>query len=147
MAVATRKADTLLTPHPAEAARLLDCSVQTIQSDRLAAALELATHLNANVALKGCGTVIASPDGNWRINPSGNPALATAGTGDVLTGMIAALIAQGWPSRQALAGAVHLHGVAADRLVASGVGPIGLTASELIDSARRCLNDWILPTR
>ena len=143
VALATRQAPTLLTPHPTEAARLLDTRVQNIQADRLAATLELATRFNAFVALKGCGTVVATPDGQWHINTNGNPGLATAGSGDVLTGLIAALIAQNWPAHQALLAAVHLHAAAADRLVACGHGPIGLTAGELIDSARSCLNLWI----
>ncbi len=143
VALTTRTAPTLLTPHPAEAARLLDVDVATIQTDRLAAALELATRYNAFVALKGCGTVVALPDGAWFINTSGNPALATAGSGDVLTGIISALLAQGWPPREALLAAVHLHGAAADLLVAQGYGPVGLTAGELIDSARYNLNQWI----
>ncbi|MFZ4536741.1 NAD(P)H-hydrate dehydratase [Propionivibrio sp.] len=143
VALATRSAPTLLTPHPAEAARLLDCDVPTIQADRLSAALEMATRYNALVALKGCGTVIASPEGAWFINTSGNPGLATAGSGDVLTGIITALLAQGWPPLEALLAAGHLHGAAADRLVAQGCGPIGLAAGELIDSARYCLNQWI----
>ena len=76
-------------------------------------------------------------------NASSNPKLATAGSGDVLTGLIAALLAQGWPAEAALPAAVHLHGAAADRLAATGIGPIGLTAGELIDSARCCLNQSI----
>ena len=143
VALATRTAPTLLTPHPAEAGRLLDCDAATIQADRVAAALELAAHYNAFVVLKGCGSVVASPDGAWFINTSGNPGLATAGSGDVLTGIIAALLAQGWPAHKALLAAVHLHGTAADHLVAQGRGPVGLTAGELIDSARYCLNQWI----
>lgn len=143
VALATRTAPTLLTPHPAEAARLLDCDVAAIQDDRLAAALELATHYNAFVVLKGCGSVIASSGGAWFINTSGNPGLATAGSGDVLTGIISALLAQGWPALEALLAAVHLHGAAADRLVTQGCGPVGLSAGELIDSARCCLNQWI----
>ena len=142
-ALAARRADTVLTPHPAEAARLLQCEIATIQADRLAACLELAQRFRAFVALKGCGTLIAAHDGRWRINASGNPGLATAGSGDVLTGIIAALIAQGWPAWQALLASVHLHGSAADRLAAQGCGPIGLSAGELIDSARRCLNEWV----
>ncbi len=143
VAVSARNAPTLLTPHPAEAARLLDCHTSDIQDDRLNAALELAARFDAYVALKGCGTVIATPDGKWFINTTGNPGLATAGSGDVLTGLVAALLAQGWPPLDALLAAVHLHGCAADRLVATGVGPIGLTAGELIDSARACFNEWI----
>lgn len=142
-ALAARQAPTLLTPHPAEAARLLGCDIADIQADRLAAACALARRFRAWVALKGCGTVVASPDGRWQVNASGNPGLATAGSGDTLTGIIAALLAQGWPADAALPAAVHLHGIAADRLAAQGIGPIGLTASELIDSAQRCLNQWI----
>ncbi len=143
VALATRSAPTLLTPHPAEAARLLDCGVAAVQDDRLAAALELAVRYNAFVALKGCGTLVAAPSGKWFVNTTGNPGLATAGSGDVLTGIVSALLAQGWSPRAALLGAVHLHGAAADRLVAQGCGPVGLTAGELIDSARFCLNQWI----
>ena len=141
-ALCTRQAPTLLTPHPAEAARLLGSSVAHIQADRVRAAQEIATRFNALVALKGCGTVVALPEGPWAINPSGNPGLATAGSGDVLTGLIVALLAQGWPAEQALPAAVHLHGCAADALVAGGCGPIGLTAGEITDAARRCLNQW-----
>ncbi len=144
--LATRRAPTLLTPHPAEAARLLDCDVATVQADRLAAVLRLAERFNAFVALKGCGTLVASPAGAWFINTSGNPGLATAGSGDVLTGFISALLAQGWPPLEALLAAVHLHGAAADYLVARGCGPIGLTAGEVIDSARTLLNQWITTT-
>lgn len=134
----------ILTPHPAEASRLLACDTLTVQADRLAAASDLAHRYNAIVALKGCGTIVATPDGRRFINTTGNAGLATAGTGDVLTGIVTALLAQGWPALGALLAAVHLHGLAADRLVAQGQGPIGLTASELIDSARACLNDWIV---
>lgn len=147
VALATRNAPTLLTPHPTEAARLLDTSVAKVQADRIAAASELAARFHALVALKGCGTVVATPDGQWHINTTGNPGLASAGSGDVLTGLIAALIAQSWPPHEALLAAVHLHGAAADRLVSGGHGPIGLTAGELIDSARACLNQWIAGRR
>ncbi|MDR1367528.1 MAG: NAD(P)H-hydrate dehydratase, partial [Candidatus Accumulibacter sp.] len=141
--VAARRASTVLTPHPAEAARLLDRDTAAIQSDRVSAALELANRFNAHVALKGCGTLIASPDGKWFVNASGNPGLSTAGSGDTLTGFVCALIAQGWPPREALLCAVHLHGAAADRLVSEGEGPIGLTAGELIESARAIFNEWV----
>ncbi|MEW5781513.1 MAG: NAD(P)H-hydrate dehydratase [Pseudomonadota bacterium] len=140
---AVSKAETLLTPHPAEAARLLGCLPGAIQADRVKAALELAKRFSAHVALKGCGTVIATPDGRWFINTNGNPGLASAGTGDVLTGMLAALLAQRWPPLEAMLAAVHLHGAAADACVATGDGPVGLTAGELIDPARRILNQWI----
>ncbi len=134
---------TLLTPHPAEAARLLGVSITDIQNHRLNAALQLARDYHAAIVLKGCGSIIAFPEGRWYINTTGNPGLASAGTGDVLSGMTLALLAQGWPSDQALLAAVHLHGIAADACVASGIGPIGLLASELLPSARSCLNQWI----
>ena len=147
VALATRDAPTLLTPHPAEASRLLDCSVAAVEADRLAAATKLASHYRAWVALKGCGTIVAAPDGECFINTTGNPGLATAGSGDVLSGIVTALLAQGWPPRSALLAGVHLHGAAADALVAQGCGPLGLTAGELIDSARARLNQWICAPR
>lgn len=142
---AVSQSPTFITPHPAEAARLLGSTTTAVQADRIAAALQLAKQLNAYVALKGCGTVVATPDGRWFINTTGNPGLASAGSGDVLTGMLAALLAQHWPPLEALLAAVHLHGAAADACVAAGQGPIGLTAGELIDPARRILNEWTCP--
>ncbi len=135
-----RVAATILTPHPAEAARLLDCSTAEVQHNRIAAALRLARECNAGVVLKGCGSICAWPDGHWAVNASGNPGMAAAGMGDVLSGMIVALLAQGVDERHALTAAVHLHGAAADLLVAEGVGPVGMTAGEVIDAARRLLN-------
>ena len=141
--VARRAAPTLLTPHPAEAARLLATTTEAVQADRVGAALRLAQRFKAHVALKSCGTVIAHPDGRWRINANGNPGLASGGTGDVLSGFIGALLAQAWPTDAALSGAVHLHGAAADALVANGVGPVGIAAGELIPVARTLLNRLI----
>lgn len=142
--LAVRPAPTLLTPHPAEAARLLGTTTEAVQSDRIGCARQLATQLKTSVALKGCGTVIALPDDEWFINPSGNPGLASAGSGDVLTGVLGALLAQGWPGDSALLAAVHLHGLAADACVAAGHGPVGLTAGQLADAVRKLLNDMIL---
>ncbi|MGH8617109.1 MAG: NAD(P)H-hydrate dehydratase [Burkholderiales bacterium] len=139
-AVAQRGAPTLATPHPAEAARLLGVATRDVQADRIAAAGKLATLLNAHVVLKGAGSVCASPDGRWAINASGNPGMAAAGMGDVLTGITVALLAQGAAPDLALAGAVCLHGAAADALVARSVGPVGLTASEVALEARAVLN-------
>ncbi|HET6756348.1 MAG TPA: NAD(P)H-hydrate dehydratase, partial [Burkholderiales bacterium] len=90
-----RGAPAIITPHPAEAARLLGVSTREIQNDRVAAALELASKLNCCALLKGSGTVCATPNGNYSINPTGNPGMASGGMGDVLSGMIGALIAQG----------------------------------------------------
>jgi hydroxyethylthiazole kinase-like uncharacterized protein yjeF len=141
--VAERRIPALLTPHPTEAARLLACATVEIQADRIRAALEIARRFRAFTVLKGCGSVIATPDGRWWLNTSGNPGMASAGMGDVLSGMALALLAQGWRPEQALLAAVHLHGAAADACVAAGLGPIGLTAGELIPAGRRILNDWI----
>ena len=137
-----RIAPALLTPHPAEAARLLGSSTRDVQADRIGAAQEIARNFACPVALKGCGTVIASPEGAWWINTSGNPGLASAGMGDVLTGLCLALLGQNWPPLAALLAAVHLHGAAADALVADGCGPAGLTASEVILRARTLFNSW-----
>lgn len=141
--LAVRPAPTFLTPHPAEAARLLGARTGDIQSHRLSAARELARRFKAHVALKGCGAIVVTPDDRWFINATGNPGLASAGSGDVLTGMLAALLAQHWTPLEALLGAVHLHGAAADACAANGHGPIGLTASELVIPARNILNGWI----
>lgn len=138
--LAQRTAATLLTPHPLEAARLLAISVKEVQADRLAAARQLAARLNAIVILKGAGTVIADSKGEAVINSTGNPALATAGSGDVLAGLCGALLAQKTAPWQAALAAVWLHGKAADQLVADGYGPAGLTAGELIPAIRTALN-------
>ena len=138
--VAAHPAPVLLTPHPLEAARLLGCTVEQVQSDRTAAATALATRLHSIVILKGSGSIIARPDGHMAINTSGNPALASGGTGDVLAGLCGALLAQKWPAWEAATGATWLHGHAADVLVRDGYGPVGLTASELTLQIRREIN-------
>jgi hydroxyethylthiazole kinase-like uncharacterized protein yjeF len=140
-AVAARAAPTLATPHPAEAARLLGKTVAEVQADRLVAARAIAEMLRASVVLKGAGSVLAHPDGTWDVNASGNPALASAGTGDVLAGFAGAFLAQGVDAKTALRLAVCLHGAAADACVAAGRGPVGLTAGELVPAARTLLND------
>jgi len=118
----------------------LGVETQAIQQDRLQAAEQLVQQLAANVVVKGAGSVLAHPDGSWDINASGGPALATAGSGDILGGLLGALLAQGIDSKLALRYAVCLHGATADALVAKGIGPLGLTASELPDAARALLN-------
>jgi hydroxyethylthiazole kinase-like uncharacterized protein yjeF len=142
-ACARRTAETLLTPHPAEAARLLALSTADVQADRVKAARILAGNLNAHVVLKGAGSVLAARDGHWFINTSGNPGMASAGMGDVLAGMLGALFAQRYSGESTLVLGAHLHGAAADALVKAGIGPVGLTASELIDAARREWNRWL----
>jgi hydroxyethylthiazole kinase-like uncharacterized protein yjeF len=136
----SRRAPTLATPHPAEAGRLLGLATAAVQADRLGAALALAERLRAHVVVKGAGSVLAHPDGTWDINASGNPALATAGTGDVLAGIAGALLAQHVEPKSALRLAVCMHGAAADACVVAGNGPVGLAAGELIGAARALLN-------
>jgi len=113
-ACARRTAETLLTPHPGEASRLLALSTTDVQADRLNAARNLAHNLNAHVVLKGNGSVIVARDGHWFVNCTGNPGMASAGMGDVLSGILGALLAQGCPGEAALALGVHLHGAAGD---------------------------------
>ena len=140
-----RRAATLLTPHPLEAARLLEIPIEEIQNDRLDAAKKLATKFQSVVIVKGSGSVIANPDNSLVINTTGNPALATAGTGDVLAGLCGSLLAQQWPVWDAALAAVWIHGHAADCMVNEGLGPIGITAPELVPYLRKILNQ-LLPT-
>ena len=140
---AHRTAETLVTPHPAEAARLLGSSVAAVQADRVKAARMISGNLNAHVVLKGNGSIIAARDGHWFVNTTGNPGMASAGMGDVLAGMLGALLAQRYSGESALVLCTHLHGAAADELVRSGTGPIGLTAGEVTDAARRLWNAWL----
>jgi len=135
-----RQPPTLLTPHPLEAARLLGRDTASVQSDRLAAAIALARRYRATVILKGSGSIVASPDGQCVINTTGSPALATAGSGDVLAGLCGALLARGLMMHDAARAAVWLHGAAADAMVDEGMGPVGVTAGELPPRIRAQLN-------
>ena len=135
----------VLTPHPLEAARLLGCDVPAVQRDRLAAARALTARFASVIVLKGTGTVVAAPDGRLAVNPTGNAALATGGTGDVLGGIIGALLAQRLPPYEAALAGVYLHGLAADTLTAQGDGPAGLTAGELAPMVRKLLNRMFYP--
>ncbi len=137
-----RRGGTILTPHPAEAARLMAISTHDIQQERVTCAVMLAKRCNSLVVLKGAGSICALQNGEWFVNPTGNPGLSSAGMGDVLSGMIAALVAQRLTPQQALLLAVYLHGAAADELVAQGTGPIGLTATEVANAARMLINRW-----
>ncbi|RCL00327.1 MAG: putative sugar kinase [Candidatus Tokpelaia sp. JSC085] len=134
---------TVLTPHPGEAAHLFGCNtIEEVQEDRIAIAVRFAQAYRVVIVLKGCGSVIAMPDGRWFINRSGNPGMASAGMGDTLCGIIAALLAQSMALEQAVLLGVYLHGAAADALV-GGIGPIGVTAGEVALSARKLLNHWV----
>lgn len=140
----TRKAATLLTPHPGEAARLLACSTTEIQKNRIASVHHLAKMFACSVVLKGAGSLCANHNGEIFINQTGNPGMSVPGMGDVLAGMIAAFIAQGLKADDALHLAVHLHGAAGDALARRTA--VGMTASELTDQARRLLNQWTSQT-
>jgi NAD(P)H-hydrate epimerase len=134
-------APVLLTPHPGEMARLLGSSVPEVQGDRVRAAREAAERYGALVALKGARTVIATPGGDAFINPTGNPGMGSGGTGDVLTGMLGGLLAQGLDPLEALQLGVYLHGEAGDR-AAARTGPHALLAGDLLDSLAPLLSDW-----
>jgi hydroxyethylthiazole kinase-like uncharacterized protein yjeF len=141
--LARRRSGMIMTPHPLEAARLLGQTASEIQADRIAAARQLADRFNAVIILKGSGTIIAAPKAVTVVNPTGNPGLASGGTGDVLAGICGAMLAQGMPLLEAAFASVWLHGTAADKLVERGIGPAGLTASELMPEVRKAHNDLL----
>lgn len=128
----------LMTPHPGEAARLLDCSIAQVQGDRPAAARALAERFKATVVLKGAGSLIATQERHLFICDRGHPVMAGAGLGDVLTGMMGALLAQGLTAQQAAPLAVWLHAVAGEHLAAAGRG---LAASDLLPPVRQLLEE------
>ena len=138
----SRKNATVLTPHPGEAARLLACGIGEVQADRVAAVRQLAQKFGCSVVLKGADSLCATRDGRLFVNRTGNPGMSAAGMGDVLTGIIAAFIAQGMPADDALLLAVHLHGAAGDAL-AEQQASIGMTATEVTEWARWLLNQWV----
>ena len=121
----------VLTPHPAEAARLLGQDVAAVQADRFAAARALARRHAAVVVLKGCGSLVAAPDGRVALCPWGNPGMASGGMGDVLTGVIAALLAQGLETWEAACLGVAAHARAGDA-VAQRLGAVGLLAGDVV---------------
>ncbi len=137
----------VLTPHPGEAARLLKVNTTEIQSDRPATIKELVDLTGSIIVLKGQNTLISSPDHEPMICLEGNPGMATGGMGDILTGSIVAIAAQGirhhlnlWESTCI---AVQTHALAADQLVKKGIGPIGLTPSETITQMRAIINQCL----
>jgi ADP-dependent NAD(P)H-hydrate dehydratase / NAD(P)H-hydrate epimerase len=129
---------TVMTPHPGEAARLLGVATREIERDRFAAARELANRYAAVVVLKGSGTLIADSDGRLDVCPWGNPGMASGGMGDLLTGIVAALLAQGCSARRAACLGVGLHARAGDR--AAQQGERGLLASDLLAPLRELGN-------
>lgn len=140
--LSVRTQPTLLTPHPGEAARLLTCTTTDIQTDRIGSVRQLARLFNCSVILKGAHSLCFTRTGELFINHTGNPGMSAPGMGDVLAGMIAAFIAQGLNTDDALLLAVHLHGAAGDELMMQNIY-IGMTASEVTNQARQLLNQWV----
>ena len=133
------KIQPIITPHPGEMARLeADATAQIVNSDRIGTASRFARERGLFVVLKGARTVVARPDGAVAICPTGNPGMATAGTGDVLTGIMVGLLAQGVPSWEAACAATYLHGVAGD-LAAARKGQAGMIAGDLIEEIPHAL--------
>jgi NAD(P)H-hydrate epimerase len=127
------KTPPILTPHPGEMARLeAGATSQSVNADRLGTARRFARERGVFLVLKGARTIVARPDGLVMVCPTGNPGMATAGTGDVLTGMLVGLLAQGVPSWEAACAATYLHGAAGD-LAARRLGPAGMIAGDLIE--------------
>ncbi|MBI2227893.1 MAG: NAD(P)H-hydrate dehydratase [Deltaproteobacteria bacterium] len=122
----------VITPHPGEMARVIGRDTAAINKDRVGAAQFFAVEHRCHVVLKGARTVIATADGRVFINPTGNPGMASGGMGDVLAGMLAALLGQGFSSQDAMNLGVYLHGFVGDR-VAEAKGSIGLIASDIIE--------------
>ncbi|HEX5718043.1 MAG TPA: NAD(P)H-hydrate dehydratase [Thermoanaerobaculia bacterium] len=129
--LAGRSAETVLTPHPGELGRLLGISTSEVQRDRLAAVRRAAVEAEAVVVLKGHRTLVATPGGEVHVNTTGNPGMASGGTGDVLTGLIAGLLAQGLGALDAARLGVYLHGLAGD-LAAARTGEAALAAGDLL---------------
>ncbi|MEO1916002.1 MAG: NAD(P)H-hydrate dehydratase, partial [Myxococcales bacterium] len=138
--LAAREAPTVLTPHPGEAARLLGVSSSDINRDRIGAARKLCEATGSVVLLKGACSVIAAPDGRIAINPNGGPNLSSGGTGDVLAGMVGALLGQGLDAWNAATLAAWIHGATADSL-SQQTGPSGMLASELADALPACCEE------
>ena len=128
----------LLTPHPGEMSRLVGRGIDEIQADRLGVAGSVARQYGVYVALKGARTVVGHPSGEVFVNPTGNPGLASGGTGDVLAGMIGGFLAQGMSPGEALRAAVFLHGMAADE-AAAVCGEQGLIAGDLLELLPACI--------
>lgn len=126
----------IVTPHPGEMARLTGLSAAEINADREEIARQYAKKWNVVVVLKGSHTVVAAPDGRACVNPTGNPGLARGGSGDVLAGMTAALLACGLPAYEAAACAVYLHGAAADR-AAAALGEYGMLPHDILSQLGR----------
>ena len=128
----TKSKQVILTPHPGEMSRLTGISIPDLEATRISVAQDFARTYGVFLVLKGARTVIASPDGTAAVNGSGNPGMASGGMGDVLTGIIASLLGQGYAARDACRLGVFLHGFAAD-MVAEEKGEIGMNATDVLE--------------
>jgi NAD(P)H-hydrate epimerase len=129
----TCDAPVILTPHPGEMARLINSTARKVQEDRINCARDFAVRYNVHLVLKGARTVIAHPDGRVFINPTGNSGMASGGMGDVLTGVIAGFVVQGYSPEAAAHMGVYLHGAAAD-VLADSIAPFGYLATEVMNT-------------
>jgi NAD(P)H-hydrate epimerase len=136
------KASIILTPHPGEMGRLLGISSNDVQRDRITIATEFAQKYRVTVVLKGAATVVATPQGWVFVNSTGNPGMASGGTGDVLTGMIGSFLAQGYTAGQAACLGVYLHGRAGD-LAAEEKGEASMIAGDLIEKLPQAIKETI----
>ena len=134
-----------LTPHPGEMARMLGLDIAAVQADRLELTRRVSREHGAALALKGAGTVIGGPDGHVAVNPTGNPGMAKGGSGDVLTGIVGALLARGVEATAALRAGCYLHGLAGD-LAARHVGEIAMIAGDIIEQLPAALRALREPT-
>lgn len=134
------RCEAIITPHPAEMARLTGLSTTGVQDDRIGIAKRFADEFGLTVVLKGAGTVIASNDGRTAINPTGNHGMATAGAGDVLAGVIVSLLGQGLPPYEAAVAGVYLHGLAGD-LTAAELGAAGVMATDIANNISRAISN------
>ncbi len=130
-ALSGRDRPLVLTPHPGEMGRLLGITADDVQKDRIAVCRDFSTAHSCFVVLKGYRTLISDPEGSIWVNPTGNPGMATAGSGDILTGILSGLVAQGIPILHAILLGVYLHGLAAD-LCASERGELSLMARDIV---------------
>jgi NAD(P)H-hydrate epimerase len=140
------KSAPILTPHPGEMARLLGTANPSVNQNRVQVAREFALKHRCHLVLKGARTVIATADGKIFINPTGNPGMASGGMGDVLAGILAALLAQGFAPAEAMKLGVYLHGFVGDR-VAAAKGQIGLIASDLVDQLPSGLREFAIASQ
>ncbi len=134
--------EAVLTPHPGEMARLTNTAVSILEKDRIGTAQQFASKYGVTLVFKGAPTVTSDPNGNLWVNSTGNPGMATGGMGDVLTGIIAGLMAQGIPSESAAALGVYIHGLAGD-IAAERLGMHGLTASDVLKAVPQAISSLI----